>query len=61
MFSDDSGSWGQGGLFSALKRRSPKPEVNYELAGKMKGMQRIVRKLGQIVRQMKEKLMFFFV
>lgn len=35
---DDSGSWGQGGLFSALARRSPQPELMYELAGKMRDL-----------------------
>ena len=37
LISDDSGWWGQGGLFSALSRRSLQPETRYELAGKMKG------------------------
>ncbi|XP_063967719.1 chromodomain-helicase-DNA-binding protein 1-like [Lytechinus pictus] len=35
---DDSGSWGRGGLFSALARRSPQPERLYELAGKMRDL-----------------------
>ena len=35
---DDSGRWGQGGLFSALSRRSSQPETQYELAGRMKGL-----------------------
>lgn len=35
---DDSGRWGQGGLFSALSRRSSQPETQYELAGKMKDL-----------------------
>ncbi|XP_030837594.1 chromodomain-helicase-DNA-binding protein 1-like isoform X1 [Strongylocentrotus purpuratus] len=35
---DDSGSWGHGGLFSALARRSPQPERLYELAGKMRDL-----------------------
>ncbi|XP_078362236.1 chromodomain-helicase-DNA-binding protein 1-like isoform X2 [Oculina patagonica] len=35
---DDSGRWGQGGLFSALSRRSLQPETQYELAGKMKDL-----------------------
>ncbi|CAH1226693.1 CHD1L [Branchiostoma lanceolatum] len=35
---DDSGSWGQGGLFSALSARSSQPEMQYELAGKMKDL-----------------------
>ncbi|XP_074636907.1 chromodomain-helicase-DNA-binding protein 1-like [Acropora palmata] len=35
---DDSGWWGQGGLFSALSRRSSQPETRYELAGKMKDL-----------------------
>ena len=34
---DDSGRWGNGGLFSALTSRSPQPQTQYELAGKMKG------------------------
>ena len=38
VISDDSGCWGQGGLFSALSRRSLQPETLYELAGKMKGI-----------------------
>ena len=38
LISDDSGCWGQGGLFSALSRRSLQPESRYELAGKMKGI-----------------------
>ena len=38
FISDDSGCWGQGGLFSALSRRSLQPESRYELAGKMKGI-----------------------
>ncbi|XP_078700136.1 chromodomain-helicase-DNA-binding protein 1-like [Branchiostoma floridae x Branchiostoma belcheri] len=35
---DDSGSWGQGGLFSALSARSSQPEMQYQLAGKMKDL-----------------------
>ncbi|XP_071807715.1 chromodomain-helicase-DNA-binding protein 1-like [Asterias amurensis] len=35
---DDSGSWGTGGLFTALHRRSDQPETQYELAGKMKDL-----------------------
>ncbi|XP_038057160.1 chromodomain-helicase-DNA-binding protein 1-like [Patiria miniata] len=35
---DDSGSWGKGGLFTALKRRSDQPETQYELAGKMRDL-----------------------
>lgn len=35
---DDSGRWGQGGLFSALSRRSNRPETQYELASRMKGI-----------------------
>ena len=35
---DDSGNWGRGGLFSAIVGRSPLPEEQYTLAGKMKGM-----------------------
>lgn len=34
---DDSGSWGKGGLFSALSAVSAQPETEYELAGRMKG------------------------
>lgn len=36
---DDSGRWGKGGLFSALSARSPQPQTQYELAGRMKGKQ----------------------
>ncbi|OWF36362.1 Chromodomain-helicase-DNA-binding protein 1-like [Mizuhopecten yessoensis] len=32
---DDSGSWGRGGLFSAIGRRSSAPQEQYELAGDM--------------------------
>ncbi|XP_074119361.1 chromodomain-helicase-DNA-binding protein 1-like isoform X1 [Sminthopsis crassicaudata] len=35
---DDSGRWGRGGLFTALKVRSSKPKRMYELAGKMKDL-----------------------
>ncbi|XP_022089651.1 chromodomain-helicase-DNA-binding protein 1-like [Acanthaster planci] len=35
---DDSGSWGKGGLFTALQRRSDQPETQYELAGKMQDL-----------------------
>ncbi|XP_072179919.1 chromodomain-helicase-DNA-binding protein 1-like [Diadema setosum] len=35
---DDSGNWGQGGLFTALARRSPQPEEAYKLAGKMRDL-----------------------
>ncbi|KAI0219754.1 Chromodomain-helicase-DNA-binding protein 1-like [Lamellibrachia satsuma] len=35
---DDSGRWGQGGLFSALSRRSSVPEDQYTLAGRMKDL-----------------------
>ncbi|PIK37992.1 putative chromodomain-helicase-DNA-binding protein 1-like [Apostichopus japonicus] len=35
---DDSGSWGQGGLFTALSNRSQMPEMQYELAGRMKDL-----------------------
>jgi len=35
---DDSGRWGQGGLFSALSRRSSQPETQYELASQMKDL-----------------------
>ncbi|XP_060086323.1 chromodomain-helicase-DNA-binding protein 1-like [Ylistrum balloti] len=32
---DDSGSWGRGGIFSAIGRRSSAPQEQYELAGDM--------------------------
>ncbi|KAF7237536.1 Chromodomain-helicase-DNA-binding protein 1-like [Varanus komodoensis] len=32
---DDSGHWGEGGLFTALRNRSDQPKKIYELAGKM--------------------------
>ncbi|KAK2190804.1 hypothetical protein NP493_68g04006 [Ridgeia piscesae] len=35
---DDSGRWGQGGVFSALSRRSSLPEDQYTLAGRMKDL-----------------------
>ncbi|XP_005098173.1 chromodomain-helicase-DNA-binding protein 1-like [Aplysia californica] len=35
---DDSGYWGHGGLFSALSARTSRPEMQYELAGKMKDL-----------------------
>ncbi|XP_033105288.1 chromodomain-helicase-DNA-binding protein 1-like [Anneissia japonica] len=35
---DDSGSWGSGGLFSAIDARSPTPAERYELAGEMKDL-----------------------
>ncbi|XP_068747465.1 chromodomain-helicase-DNA-binding protein 1-like [Montipora capricornis] len=35
---DDSGWWGQGGLFSALSRRSLQPENQYKLASEMKDL-----------------------
>ncbi|EDO31943.1 predicted protein, partial [Nematostella vectensis] len=35
---DDYGFWGQGGLFSAISRRSCKPQEEYELAGQMKDL-----------------------
>ena len=35
---DNSGSWGRGGLFSALTRRSGLPEEKYELAKEMKDL-----------------------
>ncbi|XP_071964238.1 chromodomain-helicase-DNA-binding protein 1-like [Antedon mediterranea] len=35
---DDSGSWGSGGLFSAIDARSPTPADRYELAGEMKDL-----------------------
>ena len=34
---DNSGRWGKGGVFSAISARSPQPEIQYTLAGKMKG------------------------
>lgn len=37
VFVDDSGWWGNGGLFTALEIRSDEPRKQYELAGKMKG------------------------
>jgi hypothetical protein len=37
-FSDDSGDWGSGGLFSALDARSMRPEEAYTLAGEMQGI-----------------------
>ncbi|XP_031560226.1 chromodomain-helicase-DNA-binding protein 1-like [Actinia tenebrosa] len=35
---DDSGYWGSGGVFTAISRRSKKPEEHYELAGEMKDL-----------------------
>ncbi|CAH3149874.1 unnamed protein product [Porites lobata] len=35
---DDSGRWGQGGIFTALSRRSLQPETQYELASRMKDL-----------------------
>ncbi|KAL4656875.1 chromodomain-helicase-DNA-binding protein 1-like isoform X2 [Arapaima gigas] len=35
---DDSGRWGQGGLFTALEVRSDEPRKQYELAGRMKDL-----------------------
>ncbi|XP_048241979.1 chromodomain-helicase-DNA-binding protein 1-like isoform X1 [Haliotis rufescens] len=35
---DDAGQWGRGGLFSALSARSPNPEAQYQLAGRMKDL-----------------------
>ncbi|XP_048207852.1 chromodomain-helicase-DNA-binding protein 1-like [Perognathus longimembris pacificus] len=35
---DDSGRWGQGGLFTALEARSAEPRKRYELAGKMQDL-----------------------
>nr|XP_020670757.1 chromodomain-helicase-DNA-binding protein 1-like isoform X2 [Pogona vitticeps] len=35
---DDSGYWGRGGLFTALRNRSDQPKKIYELAGKMKDL-----------------------
>lgn len=35
---DDSGRWGQGGLFSALSRRTPRAEAHYELASRLKDL-----------------------
>lgn len=37
VFVDDSGWWGNGGLFTALEMRSDEPRKQYDLAGKMKG------------------------
>lgn len=37
VFVDDSGCWGNGGLFTALETRSDEPRRQYDLAGKMKG------------------------
>ena len=36
-YSDDSGRWGQGGLFDAISRRSQVPQQRYIEAGKNKG------------------------
>ena len=38
FFTDNSGSWGYGGIFSALGRRSDAPENFYSLAGTMKDL-----------------------
>ena len=38
FFVDDSGGWGSGGIFSALKAKSKKPSRYYETAYDMKGM-----------------------
>ncbi|GFR78435.1 chromodomain-helicase-DNA-binding protein 1-like [Elysia marginata] len=35
---DNSGTWGQGGLFSAISARSSKAEEQYEFAGRMKDL-----------------------
>ncbi|BFZ16162.1 hypothetical protein BsWGS_19201 [Bradybaena similaris] len=35
---DDSGNWGQGGLFSAISARSSQPETQYEFAEEMKDL-----------------------
>lgn len=35
---DDSGHWGRGGLFTALRNRSDQPKKIYELAGNMKDL-----------------------
>jgi len=35
---DDTGRWGQGGLFSAISRRSLLPETQYELASRMRDL-----------------------
>lgn len=37
VFVDDSGRWGNGGLFTALEMRSDEPRKQYDLAGKMNG------------------------
>ena len=39
FFVDDSGGWGSGGIFSALKAKSKKPSRYYETAYDMKGVQ----------------------
>ena len=41
LFSDDSGRWGQGGVFSALSRRSSVPEEQYTQAGCMAGTETV--------------------
>ena len=38
FFVDDSGGWGSGGIFSALKAKSKKPSRYYETAYDMKGL-----------------------
>lgn len=38
FFVDDSGSWGKGGVFTAISKRSEVPEKQYELAGNLLGM-----------------------
>ena len=38
FFVDDSGGWGSGGIFSALKAKSKKPSRHYETAYDMKGL-----------------------
>lgn len=35
---DDSGVWGSGGVFTSLSNRSPQPEQQYTMAGKMKDL-----------------------
>lgn len=37
IYLDDSGRWGNGGLFTALEARSDEPMKQYGKAGKMKG------------------------
>jgi len=37
-FSDDSGRWGKGGLFSAISARSTCPQAAYEEAGRVRDL-----------------------